>query len=204
MRFSNWFRTKRRAGLLVRTRSYKTTRSDGTCALFWFNWPEISAAGKRRYGRYVFESLLPCFLPTDNPFDLKAAGLRAGGFFFFDGDCFLDGPLEIPVSGSEQARTVDALALIDHKSLYVVAVLASGHNEFSGVDAALRAQRTIGYAGITSCSSIDFDSFETLTKNMSLPFAFHLGDARIQKNSFSALTDLELQRLGFSVAEWRR
>lgn len=165
--------------------------------LFWFNWQEISDAGHRLYGRYVYQHVLPLFAPS--PLELPY-----GLYFFFDGDCLPRESVEIPFQGLEESLCLRAVKGRGVENCYVVAVYGKGGIDFAEIHRELGGSGMVGYVGKTSCPGMSLEAFESLVRKMGLPFAFALQGALFKKSSFAFVGDEQLRVWGFEPVdqEW--
>lgn len=155
---------------------------------FWFDSSAISAAGNNFYGAYVYERLLPAFLPGKQP--------AGSSFAFADGDYLPQRPVTVPTEGADEARVL-AQALELGSIAYVVGVFAYGGASFADVDRALKAEAVTGYLGMTSTPGVTLEEFLVQREALSLPVAFKLEGKKIRKAEFGLLGDDRLRALGF-------
>lgn len=159
--------------------------------MYWFNSEQISEAGNRFYGTYVYERLLPEFSP----------GRLGGGrdYGFCDGDYLPPGPVTVPVRGNEEAKIL-ASALELESLAYIIAVYGFQGSPFAEVDRRLKVSDMVGYIGMTSYPEASSDQFIALTEKLGLPFAFKLEGSRFRRSDFGFINDERLRAIGFDPA----
>lgn len=168
-----------------------------SAAFFWFDWKEISDGGHPAYGAYVYRQMLPLFSPKRHDFPIAC-------YYFDDGDCLPQGPLEIPYRGPEEESVLEQVRLKGPDMFYVVGVYSMGDElPLGDVDRQLREGGVMGYVGMTSCpEGTDIEGYLSLGRQMSLCHAFDIRfGASLEKDSFEFLSDDELRAMGFEPVE---
>jgi hypothetical protein len=160
-------------------------------SLYWFNSEQISDAGNRFYGAYVYEHLLLEFSP----------GRLGGGrdYGFCDGDYLPPGQVTVPFCGKAEEKVL-ASALELGSLAYIVAVYGFQGSPFAEVDRRLKSSDMAGYIGMTSYPDASSDQFIMLTEKLGLPFAFKLEGSLFRRSDFAFMNDEKLRAIGFDPA----
>jgi hypothetical protein len=169
----------------------ETMLQDRGASLYWFDSEQISEAGNRFYGAYVYERLLLEFSP----------GRLGGGrdYGFCDGDYLPSGPVAVPSRGNAEVKVL-ASALKLESLAYIVAVYGFQGGPFAEVDRRLREGDVVGYIGMTSFPEASPDQFILLTERLGLLFAFKLEGSLFRRSDFAFMNDERLRAIGFDPA----
>lgn len=161
-------------------------------AIFWFNWQEISDSGHLGYGRWVYQLLLPHFVPKPDEWAFSH-------YTFWDGDFLPQGKVDLPKIGPEGESCLARAKQCGFDSCYLVAVFGLGPVPLSGVDQKLSTANVVGYIGMTPCSTLELMPFMELANSMALVPACDIIGKRFKKESFAFISDDELRAIGFET-----
>lgn len=177
-------------------KGYSESQDEPGGVILWFHWQAISDAGHPRYGRYVYETVLPFFSPH------RDRVIRHGGALFYDGDCrIVDGRLLIRNQTPSESRIIDYVSQQGADACYLLGIYAtSGGIDFDAIDARLNNSATLGYLGIASYSKMPPEAFHHVTGTMSLCKACLIdSNHNFGAYNFGFLSSDSLTQLGFHV-----